>query len=254
MQPSLLESRRQPVREAVVLTVASVFPSFMAWAYFVALTPPAGDAPLPEPSPALRVAYFAGKFAQFAFPLVYLALADPGTLRPRPPRLEGWLLGLAFGVAIGGAMLLAYFGGLRGPLVAMGLQTQVRGKLEAFGATSTGTFLAFAAFLCLAHSLMEEYYWRWFVFRRVRLLWPLAPALVVSSLAFMAHHVVVLSVYLPNHFLSAVVPLSLGVAVGGAFWAWLYQRTGSLVAAWWSHALIDAAIMVIGYDLVFTHA
>ena len=41
------------------------------------------------------------------------------------------------------------------------------------------------------------------------------------------------------------------VAVGGAFWAWLFQRTGSLVAVWWSHVLIDAALMAIGYDLLF---
>jgi len=44
--------------------------------------------------------------------------------------------------------------------------------------------------------------------------------------------------------------LSLGVAVGGIFWAWLYHRSGSLYGPWLSHLLIDAAIFVVGYDLV----
>jgi len=40
------------------------------------------------------------------------------------------------------------------------------------------------------------------------------------------------------------------IAIGGAAWAWLYQRSGSLVGSWLSHMLVDAAIFVIGYDLV----
>ena len=33
--------------------------------------------------------------------------------------------------------------------------------------------------------------------------------------------------------------------------AWLYRRSGSLVGPWLSHLLVDAGIMVIGYDLLF---
>ena len=82
--------------EGAALLFACTFPTVMAWAYFVALAPSVGDQPLPEPSAALRVAYFAGKFVQFGFPIVYLALVEPNRLRPRPPRLQGWLLGLTF--------------------------------------------------------------------------------------------------------------------------------------------------------------
>lgn len=223
----------------------------MAYAYFVLLAPPATGETLPEPSLGLRLAYAAGKVVQFSFPIAYLAFCAPGRLQRKPPRLTGWLLGLAFGLATAGAMLLLYFGVLREPLIDIGLQTQVRAKLEAFGAATPANFFAFAAFISVVHSLMEEYYWRWFVFRQLRQHWPFALSALVSSLAFMGHHVVVLDVYLPRHFLTAVVPLSLGIAVGGGFWAWLYERTGSLVAVWWSHVIIDAAIMAIGYDLLF---
>ena len=74
-------------------------------------------------------------------------------------------------------------------------------------------------------------------------------AIVISSLGFMAHHVLVLGHFFGfNSF--ACWFFSLCVAVGGAFWAWLYERTGSLLGPWLSHLLIDAAIFLIGFDLV----
>src|SRR5262249_47344598 len=87
-------------------------------------------------------------------------------------------------------------------------------------------------------------------FGRLQRVLPLIAAIVTSSLGFMAHHVVVLSVYFPGQFLTAVMPFSLGVAVGGAVWAWLYHHTNSLAATWLSHVLVDAAIMAVGYDLL----
>jgi membrane protease YdiL (CAAX protease family) len=167
------------------------------------------------------------------------------------PSFAGLRLGLAFGVAVGGSMLVLYFGFLRETFIGWGVADRVRAKLQEFGGATPMTFFAFAAFLCMAHSLLEEYYWRWFLFRRLRLLLPLNLAIVVSSLAFTAHHIIVLDAYLPDHFLVAVVPFSLSVTVGGAVWAWLYARTGSVYSAWLSHAFVDAAIMILGYDLVF---
>ena len=240
----------RPSREIAALTVACVFPTVMAWIYFVALASPAGTAPAADASPALRVAYAVGKLVQFSFPLVYLYFAAPHSLRVRQPRFGGLMLGLGFGTLVAAAMLLLYFGILRETLIEIGLERQVRSKLEEFGAATPHRFLGFAVYISVVHSLLEEYYWRWFVFRRLRLLCPLAPAMAISSLAFMAHHVIVLDVYLPGHFLTAVVPFSLAIAAGGAFWAWLYSRTDSLGAAWLSHLMIDAGIMVIGFDLL----
>src|SRR5439155_785789 len=81
---------------------------------------------------------------------------------------------------------------------------------------------------------------------------PLGAAAALSALAFTAHHVVVLAVYFPGptEFLTVVLPFALCVGVGGAVWAWLYDRAQSLYAPWLSHLIIDAAILVVGYDLV----
>jgi len=106
-----------------------------------------------------------------------------------------------------------------------------------------------ATFYSLLHSLLEEYYWRWFVFGRLRRLMSLPAAIGVSSLGFMAHHVCIVSVFFG--WLSPMsLLLSAAVAMGGALFAWIYQRTNSLYAPWISHAFVDSAIFLIGYDLI----
>jgi membrane protease YdiL (CAAX protease family) len=97
--------------------------------------------------------------------------------------------------------------------------------------------------------LLEEYYWRWFVFGQLRRWIPVGAAIAVSSLAFTAHHVLVLRFYFGGFSLPTGI-LSLAVASGGVFWAWLYQKSGSLYGPWLSHALIDAALFLIAYDLM----
>jgi membrane protease YdiL (CAAX protease family) len=67
----------------------------------------------------------------------------------------------------------------------------------------------------------------------------------------MAHHVIVLSQFFPGQFLNAVVPFSLCIGGGGLVWSWLYHRTGSIFSPWLSHLFVDAAVMAVGYDLIF---
>jgi membrane protease YdiL (CAAX protease family) len=147
-------------------------------------------------------------------------------------------------------MLVAYFGWLRHGSLLAATAGKVREKLEEFGVAGPALFLVVAFFYCVVHSLGEEYYWRWFVFGGLRRLLPVWMAVVLSSLAFALHHVIVLSVYLPGRTYTAVLPFSLAIAVGGAFWAWLYNESGTLYGPWLSHFLVDGAIFVIGWDLL----
>ena len=143
-----------------------------------------------------------------------------------------------------------YYGWLRDSALLEHTPARLRTVLQGFGVDSGPRILALAVFYVAAHSLFEEYYYRWFLFGRLRTFLPLPAAVVLSGLAFMAHHVIVLAAFLPGQFWTAAAPLSLCIAVGGGVWAWLYARTGSLYAPWISHAIIDAAILAIGWDLV----
>ncbi len=237
--------------ERWVLAAAMLLPSATAALYFVVLSSDAGTDP--RANPFMQAAYAASKLLQFGLPVVWLAAVDRGALRPRRPSLRGVGVGLAFGLAVGALAFGLYYGWLAGSPLFAGVPARIRAKVGEFGAATPAGFLLLAGFIAVVHSLLEEYYWRWFVYGRLRRHVPQAAALVVAGLAFMGHHVVVLGVYFPGWFWPAVLPLSLAIAVGGVVWAWLYERTGSLVGPWVSHLIVDATLMWIGYDLVFGH-
>src|SRR5262249_12246675 len=92
--------------------------------------------------------------------------------------------------------------------------------------------------------------WRWFVFGRMRKFISFRWACLLSSLGFMGHHVIIISVYVPDYFWIGAVPLSLTIAVGGAFWAWLYERTEAIYAGWLSHGIVDVGLFIVGYDML----
>ncbi|MCC6221112.1 MAG: CPBP family intramembrane metalloprotease [Deltaproteobacteria bacterium] len=105
-------------------------------------------------------------------------------------------------------------------------------------------YLEFSLFLSLVHSLIEEYYWRWFVFGGLlRVTSSPVMAHVFAGAAFAAHHVVVLSRYFPT---SWALVFGFIVGAGGICWSMMYLRHKSLVGAWISHAMVDLGILSIG--------
>lgn len=230
----------------VTLLFALVYPTLIAWAYFVALATDAGGQSL-----AQQLTYGVGKAVQFILPVFCWWVFERRLPRPKAPTAAGLALGLAFGLSVAAAMLALYHLALRDVFLNSATPEKIRQKLEQFNLNSPGRYLAMAVFISALHSLAEEYYWRWFVFGGLRRFVPLRVAIAVSSAAFMGHHVIVLAVYFPGQFWPVVLPFSLCIAVGGAVWCWLYHRTGSIYATWLSHLLVDAAIMAVGYDLLF---
>jgi uncharacterized protein len=240
-------------RNGWALMAAMVFPSLMAWLYFVALGEQTPTNAPPARSPVVAFAYAAAKIGQFAFPLIWVLAVERRRVRIAAPASRGLLTGLISGAAVGGTIFTLYWLVARqGNLIPLTEPVaRLRLKVAQFGLDTPAAYIAFVIFLAGIHSFLEEYYWRWFVFGGLNELMPQAGAIALSSVAFMAHHIIDLAVFLPGNFWLVVMPMSLGVALGGAFWAWLYARTGSLYPAWLSHLLVDAAIMAVGYDLVF---
>ncbi len=222
------------------ITFAIVFPTIVTLAYFVLLAD--------QPAPIQQAAYGIGKIIQFGFPAVWVFLILRERRPISRPTRRGLGIGLGFGLLIAGAMFGLSLGYLKPigffdePVVA------IRSKIESLGLDSVSKYAADGLFYALFHSLMEEYYWRWFVFRRLRDFVSNSTAITISSVGFMAHHVILLAVYF-GWDSPATYLFSAGVAIGGAVWAWLYQHSESLYGPWLSHMLVDAAIFAIGYDL-----
>jgi membrane protease YdiL (CAAX protease family) len=234
------------IREILALTFASLFPLVMTFIYFVILHNPDG-----EPNPFVMAAFSAGKILQFVFPIAYVWCFERETIRLARPTWHGLPLAVGFALLVGIAMYVLFFACVQ-YIPAVGAKTPelIQQRLVQFKMNSALGYMTLALYMCIPHALAEEYYWRWFVFGWMRRHVPMPVAIVLSSLGFMAHHVVILGVFFADHFWTMAVPLSLGVAVGGGVWAWIYQRSGSLYAPWLSHALIDAAIMGLGYWMV----
>lgn len=234
-------------RDLAVLTFALLFPFAMAWLYFVVLAE--GQA---QANPVLLVAFSTGKVVQALLPALYVWWFERERLTPSWPTPSGIALGGGFGLLVAAAMLGLYHGWLKHSPLGAGTREQIISKLQEAGMATPTAYVGMALFYCVLHALFEEYYWRWFVYGTLRRHAPVAAANVLSSVGFMLHHVVILGVFFPGRFWLLAMPFSIGVAVGGAVWAWIYERSGSLYAAWLSHALIDAAVMIVGYDMVFT--
>lgn len=205
-----------------------------------------------------QTAYGIGKAVQFALPWWgwrvrqsnLKVLAPDGEISdwPQPDYKRSLLWGLVTGLAIAGAALALYHWVLEPSGMMAGPTEQARVKLKETGLNSLPVFIAVALFYSLCHSGLEEYYWRWFMFRHLTLRWNLTTATVVSSLGFMAHHVLVLARYF-GWASPMTYALALSVAVGGVIWAVLYRRFGTVAGPWLSHAFVDAAIFAIAYQM-----
>ena len=223
------------------IVFALIFPTVLTWVYFIALA---------ESDPSLQKgAYGIGKVIQFAFPLVFVLLVRKERLQFRGLDTQGLVLAVGFGALVAGSMLGLYHFWLKPAGHFASVIPEVREKLKGFGITTLAAYAVLAVFYSLVHSLLEEYYWRWFVFGRLRNVVPLWGAVAISSVGFAAHHVLVLAKYF-GWDSPATWLFSAGVAVGGAVWALVYQQSKSLLGPWLSHLLVDAAIFAIGWDLM----
>lgn len=135
----------------------------------------------------------------------------------------------------------------------------MREKIVEMGLDNLWLYTAGALYWCTINSLLEEYFWRWFIFARLRdvlptpgsdriFSWVNLVAVVLCGLLFTAHHVVALKVYFDW---KTTLLASAGVFIGGVTWSLLYLRYKNIYAGYVSHVYADLIIFWIGYQLVF---
>lgn len=196
------------------------------------------------PGPIGQAVYAAGKVVLYGLPLFWRLVIDREGLSWSPARKGGWLSGLLLGLGIS-ALILAFWAlvgrswldpePLKAAAVDNGFDTPLR-------------YLAICTWLALVNSALEEYTFRWFLVTRWRRLVSRRAAVVLAALCFTAHHVIVLKAFFP--WLPTLL-CSLGVLSGGLAWSWLYSRYESIWPGWLSHLLVDVAIFVVGWFLLF---
>ncbi len=220
------------------LLIAILIPSILAWTCSILLSG----------KPIVFVVYVSGKTAQLAFPLVWTLAVERKTLGFPRRTTKGLMIGTLFGCVVVLFMLAVYHGVAAGNERFVAVANTVRLKLDSYGVKSAADFYWAGSYFVILHTLAEEYYWRWFVFGKMRQSMIPRLAIFLSGLAFAAHHVLLAKRYFGDQW-GMVALFSASVAVSGMVWAWLYQRSGSLFAPWISHLIVDAGLVWIGFEL-----
>ena len=196
-------------------------------------------------TPTGKFIFAACKLWMALLPVVWLKFVDHEPLSWSPPRLGGFRAGAVLGLVIAAVIFAGY-----GIALHLGVihPEKIESRAAQTGLNHLNAYIGGAIWWVTVNSLMEEYVWRWFVFRKFEVLLGGKPAVIAAALAFTAHHVVVLVA----QFNWPIVLLgSLGVFIGGAAWSWLYLHFRSIWPGYVSHAIVDAAIFIIGYWLIF---
>jgi len=224
------------------IVIAIVYPTALTFVYF--------DLLATAPTVVQQGVYALGKVLQFGLPALWTASVLKEKIEVHRPSITDFVWGIGSGAIILVTTLLVVELWL---LPAGYFATAVDGihaKLKGLGVDSPSRYIALSTFYALGHSGLEEYYWRWFVFGRLKRRTSVSAAIRWSSVGFMAHHVLIVAGFFGwSSPLTYALPLF--VAIGGAGWAWLYHHTRSLYGPWISHLLADAAIFFIGYRLCF---
>ncbi len=243
--PDRAGAQRRPPgrREALILAVGLLLPPLGAFFYFVVL----------DGSSWSGLAYAASKCLQFALPLLILGslLGDrPSSRLERRPSIG---TGLAVGLLLGLPLILFYETMLRGGTLASRVGDMVLLKMDDFRVTEPLPYLLMSLFLSFLHSGLEEYYWRFFVYGRLRRFVRCVPAIMIASAGFTSHHLLVMAAYTKGGGSGwfALLAGTIAVFLAGALWCWLYERTGNLWAAWISHVIADLALMTLGARLLW---
>lgn len=226
---------RWAVAPALVLPFLSSLVYFVLWAG----------------KPASMVLYTATKIFTVAWPLVAYVWIERRRFHFQPhdskSHRRSLSIGVATGITIAAAILLTVYASPASDYVR-NHAANILAKINDFGLTTPARFIAFAGFISLLHSAIEEYYWRWYVFGRLTSIAPPLAAHLIAALGFAGHHYVVLWCYFSP---AGAIFFGTMVAIGGLIWSTIYHRTGSLVGCWVSHFFVDVAIMIVGYRMAF---
>jgi membrane protease YdiL (CAAX protease family) len=178
------------------------------------------------------------------FPAAWFLLVEKGRLRWSPPSRIGLAAGAASGVALAAIIVAgAWLFGVQEMDLA-----PLRSAVQEMGLNSVLPYLAGAAGWTFVNSLMEEYVYRWFIYRQCETLMRGGAAVIASAAIFTIHHVIAVSQYLDLQF---TILASAGVFAGGAVWSVLYLRYRSIWPCWISHVFADIAVFGIGWWLLF---
>jgi uncharacterized protein len=177
------------------------------------------------------------------FPLWWHVSVERQQLRLRLA-LDGWLVGVILGLLMFGAILASYWYAGRYWLNI----PDIRARVSQMGMNIPLMVFGFGTFQTLVNSLIEEYVWRWFVYRHCARLWTQRQAVWISAGFFTLHHIILLVAYCDDWRL--VVVGAMAVFVAGLLWARCAKIYRSLLPSYLSHLAADLALQIVSWHIL----
>lgn len=155
---------------------------------------------------------------------------------------KGILIALGLGAAVYGVILGGYF--LIRPFFDF---YSIAGKLTQNAGVTKENFLFVSLYISFANSLLEEFFFRGFLFTNLKSSSTRNFAYGFSSVLFAAYHVaMMLGWFSPALFLLVMV----GLTAGGLIFNYLNERFGTVCVSWLVHMCANFAINTIGFLLL----
>ncbi|MBW4518953.1 MAG: CPBP family intramembrane metalloprotease [Scytolyngbya sp. HA4215-MV1] len=177
-------------------------------------------------------------------PIAWLLGVDQQPLRIPKPKRRDWITGIVVGLLMFSIILVIYW------LFAKQWinQAEVLNQVKQVGLISQPIFLMGCIYFALINSLIEEYIWRWFVYRRCEELISARGAVFLTAGFFTVHHIIVLIFYTDWKI---VVLGTLAVFVAGLVWSESYRRYRSIWSSYVSHSMAGLAIYIAAWQILF---
>jgi uncharacterized protein len=179
------------------------------------------------------------------FPVAWHLFIDRQKLRLRVTQDDGWLVGIILGILMFGLIFGSYwFAGKYWLNIP-----DIRARVDRMGMNVPLMVFGFGTFQTLVNSLVEEYVWRWFVYRHCELLWPKGWAVWISAVFFTLHHIILMAAYCDDWRL--VLVGSLAVFIAGVLWARCARKYNySLLPSYISHLAADLALQIASWHIL----
>ena len=189
--------------------------------------------------------WFFAKVWLFLFPALWLVFVDKERFSSSATNLVGVMAGFAWVCPVAGIIFIAWL--LAREFTSFVDEPGIKNQIEQLGLATPQKFWVFAVAISFLNALMEEYVWRWFVFSKCKVLLGKWRGILLASLFFTLHHVIV--VWNFGDFL-LIVFASTGIFTAGVLWTWMYNKYNSIWPGYISHVAADLAVMWIAWDIL----
>lgn len=186
---------------------------------------------------AIKIALFLG-FPYFA------SLVDKGIMFRElfKVKKQGFKMALVLGIALFGLILGAY--SVFSKFVDFsGIVT----SLEQNVGVDKGNFLLVALYVSFVNSMLEEFFFRGFVFGNIKQSCSRKAAHLYSSFLFAAYHVTMMVGWFPPIILVLVIA---ALMVGGMIFNYLNEKYDTILVSWFVHMFANFSINTIGFILM----